>query len=207
MSTLPLYDATGARTGELAVPAEVFGAKPNVAALHQVVVAELAAQRQGTHSTKTRGEVAGSGRKLWRQKGTGRARVGDRRPPHWRGGGGVGTPKPRDYRQRIPKRLKRESLRWALSARASAGEVAVLERLELPEAKTRALAGLLEAMQATGRTLLVTAGKDETVWRCGRNIPGLQIMDAAQITAYDVLAARKVIIAADALPVLKERLA
>ena len=206
MSTLPLFDATGVPAGEMAVPAVVFGAAPNQAMLHQAVLAELAARRQGTHSAKTRSQVSGSTRKLWKQKGTGRARVGDRRPPHWRGGGVAMGPQPRSHRQRLSKHLRKESLRWALSAQASAGEVLLVEPFELAETKTRALKSLLEAMEARGRVLLVLARRDETIWRCGRNLPGLVITGAGEVTAYDVLSARKVIIGADALSLLEERL-
>jgi len=206
MSTLPLYDATGAPAGEMAVPAGVFGAEPNQAALHQTVLAELAARRQGTHSAKTRAQVSGSTRKLWKQKGTGRARVGDRRPPHWRGGGVAMGPQARSHRQRLSKRLKKESLRWALSVQASAGEVLLVEPFELAEAKTSALVSLLEAMEAKGRVLLVLAQREETIWRCGRNLPGLVIAVAGEVNAYDVLAARKVIVGTDALPLLEARL-
>jgi len=207
MSTLPLFDATGAPAGEMTVPATLFGAAPNEVALHQVVQAELAARRQGTQATKTRGDVSGSTRKLWRQKGTGRARVGDRRPPHWRGGGVAMGPHPRSYRQRVSKQLKRESLRWALSAQANGGGVVLVEPFELAEAKTRALASLLEATGARGQALLVLAERSEAIWRCGRNLPGLVVAQASEVQACDVLSARRVVISTDALPRLEARLA
>ncbi len=206
MSTLPLFDASGAAAGEMAVPATVFGAEPNESALHQAVLAELAAQRQGTHAARPRGDVSGSNRKLWRQKGTGRARVGDRRPPHWTGGGVAMGPQPRSHRQRISKRLKKESLRWALSAQAEAGEVLLVEPFEFTEMKTRSLAALLRAMGAEGRVLLVLGERNEDILRCGRNLPGLVVLRAAEVNAHDVLSARKVVICTDALPVLEARL-
>jgi large subunit ribosomal protein L4 len=206
MPTLPVYSIEGAQTGELEVSADVFGGEPNQAVLHQVVVAELAARRQGTASTKTRGEVAGSTRKLWRQKGTGRARVGDRRSPHRVHGGVAMGPRPRSHRQRVSRSVKAEGVRSALSAQVRAGYLTIVEQLELPEAKTRALKAVLDSLGATGRALLVIAEPSETIWRCGRNIPGLSIRAASDITAWDVLTARKVVITKDAIPALEARL-
>jgi large subunit ribosomal protein L4 len=206
MPTLPVYSIEGAQTGELEVSADVFGGEPNQAVLHQVVVAELAARRQGTASTKTRGEVAGSTRKLWRQKGTGRARVGDRRSPHRVHGGVAMGPRPRSHRQRVSRSVKAEGVRSALSAQVRAGYLTIVEQLELPEAKTRALKAVLDSLGATGRALLVIAEPSETIWRCGRNIPGLSIRPASDITAWDVLTARKVVITKDAIPALEARL-
>jgi len=206
MPALPVYDRTGAQTGTLEVSAQVFDRDPNEAVLHEIVVAQLAARRQGTAHAKTRAEVSGSGRKAWRQKGTGRARVGDRRPPHWVGGGVAAGPRMRAHRQRLPRRVKAEGLRSALSARARAGELTIVEPFELPEPKTRALREILDAFDAAGTALLVLAEPDEIIWRCGRNIPGLFIRPAAQVSAYDVMVARKVIIAKDAVPRLEARL-
>jgi large subunit ribosomal protein L4 len=206
MAALPRYDKTGAQAGELEVPTAFAGA-PHAVTLHQAVLAELAGQRQGTHSTKTRGEVAGSGRKLWRQKGTGRARVGDRRPPNRVGGGTVTGPRPRSHDQRLSGRMKQEALRSAVAARVEAGEVMALEAVELPEAKTKALQGLLDALGVSGDVLLVLPEHDALVWRCGRNIEGLRIAVAADINAYDVMAARKVILVQDALSRLEARVA
>lgn len=206
MPTVPVYNQQGSRTGELSLADEVFGLQPNQALLHQVVVAGLAAQRQGTHDTKTRGEVAGSTRKLWRQKGTGRARVGDRRPPHRTGGGVAMGPHPRSYRQRIPRASKLEGLRSALSARVQSGGLLVLESLDIPEPKTKALKAVLDAVGVAGRSLLVLAQPDALIWRCGRNIPGLAIRPACDVNVLDVLSARKLIVVREAIPALEARL-
>ena len=206
MPTLPLYDTNGSRIGELQVSASIFDAAPREALLHQVIVAELAAARQGTAQAKTRGEVSGSGRKLWRQKGTGRARVGDRRPPHRTGGGVAAGPRMRSYSQRLSRRAKAEALRSALSARARAGELTIVDALHLPEPKTKALQQILLALGAEGRALLVLAESGEVIRRCGRNIPGLTMRPAADLTAYDVLAARALIIAKEAILLLEARL-
>lgn len=206
MAALPVYDKTGAHAGELEVPA-AFSASSHSTMLHQAVLAELAGQRQGTSKAKTRGEVAGSGRKLWRQKGTGRSRVGDRRPPGRIGGGTVTGPRPRSYDQRTPARMKQEALRSALSARAEAGDLIVLEAVELAEAKTKALRGLLDAIGVSGDLLLVLPAPDATIWRCGRNLAGVSITVASDVTAYDLMAPRKVILTRDAISRLEARLA
>lgn len=205
MPTLAVYDTAGSQTGELEVSSDVFGAVPNETLLHQVVLARLAAARQGTAHTKTRSEVAGSSRKLWRQKGTGRARVGNRKSPSREGGGVAAGPRMRSYRQRLSRRVRTEALRSALSARARAGELTLLEPFELPEPKTRAVQQVLTALGAEGRTLLVLPEPNQTIWRCARNIPGLSIRPAADLNSYDVMAARTVIIVKDAIPRLEAR--
>ncbi len=206
MPTLPVYNMTGTQSGELELSAEIFGGEPNQALLHQVVVAELAARRQGTSNTKTRGEVAGSTRKLYRQKGTGRARTGDRRSPHKIHGGVAMGPHPRSHRQRVSRSVKVEGVRSALSAQLQAGYLTIVEQLELPEAKTKSLKAILDLLGATGRSLLIIAEPDETIWRCGRNIPGLSIRPASDITAWEVLTARKIVITRDAVSALEARL-
>ena len=206
MPTLPVYDTTGSQTGTLEVSPQVFAADPHEHLLHQFLVADRAAARQGTAQAKTRSEVSGSNRKLWRQKGTGRARVGDRRPPHWRGGGAAMGPRMRSHRQRLPRRMKSEALRSALSVRARAGELTVVDSFALPEPKTKALQGILLALGAQGRVLLVLAEPDQVIWRCGRNIAALQIRPAVDVNAHDVLLAHRVIIAKDAIPRLEARL-
>ncbi len=206
MPTLPVYDITGSQTGELEVSGRVFDAAPNQHLLHQAVVGTLAAARQGTAHTKTRAEVAGSGRKLWRQKGTGRARVGDRRPPHREGGGIAGGPRMRSHRQRLSRRVKAEALRSALSARARAGELSILEPFHLPEPKTAAVQAILAALDVERPALLVLPEPNEIIWRCSRNIPGLTVRPAAEVSSYDIVAPRRVIIVKDAIARLEARL-
>ncbi len=206
MPTVPVYDTQGSQAGELALADGVFGVRPNRALLHQLAVAGQAAQRQGTQDTLTRGEVSGSTRKLWRQKGTGRARVGDRRSPSRKGGGIAMGPHPRSYRQRIPRGAKLEGLRSALSAQVESGALLVLDSLALAEAKTRALKGVLDAVGVNGRALLVIGQPDDVIWRCGRNIAGLSIMPATDINVLDVLSARKVVLTREAIGALEARL-
>jgi large subunit ribosomal protein L4 len=207
MATLPRYDKTGARTDDLEAPARLFEGEPNVSVVHQTTVAGLANQRQGNAHTKTRSEVAGSTRKLYRQKGTGRARVGDSRSPSREGGGVAMGPRRHSHRQEVPARMRAEALRSALASRAAGGDVLVVEAVELAEPKTKLLAGLLDAIGVRGSMLLVLGAHDETVWRAGRNIEGLSILPASDVNAYDVLASRTVVLTQDAVARLEERLA
>jgi large subunit ribosomal protein L4 len=166
-----LYASDGARTGEVELSAEIFGIEPNVAVMHQVVTAQLAAARSGTASTKTRSEVRGGGRKPWRQKGLGRARHGSIRSPQWVGGGVAHGPKPRSYAQRTNKKMKRLALRSALSTRAAAGQIKVVETFENWETpKTKNAVALLDAMGATGKVLLLVEDHEGVALTSFRNI-------------------------------------
>lgn len=183
----PLFKADGSSKGDITLDAEIFGIEPNLAVLHQVVTAQLAAARRGTASTKTRGEVSGGGRKPWRQKGLGRARQGSIRAPHWVGGGVAHGPKPRDYTQRTPKKMKRLALRSALSARASEAAVMVVDDLDWSAPKTKQAIALLEAMGAAGKTLVVLGSIDGVAGRSFRNLPDVVLSEPGQLTPYDVL--------------------
>src|ERR671932_110944 len=151
MPTVDVRSVTGSAVGTVRLDDAVFGVEPNVPVMHQVVTAQLAAARSGTHSTKTRAEVAGGGRKPWRQKGSGRARQGSTRAPHWRGGGIAMGPKPRSYTQRTPKKMIALALRSALSDRAAEGKVVVVERWDFPAPRTRDARAALDAVGLTGR--------------------------------------------------------
>jgi large subunit ribosomal protein L4 len=164
-----------------------------MAVLHQVVTAQLAAKRAGTASTKTRAEVRGGGAKPWRQKGLGRARHGSIRSPIWVGGGIAHGPKPRDYSQRTPKKMKRLALRSALSARASEGAVMVVDSIDWSEPKTRQAKALLEAMGADTKTLVVLNRADTVASKSFRNLVNVQLVDPGHVTAYDVLASDRVV--------------
>jgi large subunit ribosomal protein L4 len=189
----PLYNSAGEAIGELTLDPAVFGIEPNVAVMHQVVTAQLAAARAGTADTKTRGEVRGGGRKPWRQKGLGRARQGSIRAPQFRGGGAVFGPHPRDYRQRTPKKMKRLALRSALSARAAEGQVKVVDSFDWAEPKTKRAAALLRAMQVSGKALVVLGGGDRVAVRSLSNLPQVLLTEPGRLAAYDVLWAQTVI--------------
>lgn len=191
--TAPLFSSDGLRLGEVKLDPEIFGIEPNLAVLHQVVTAQLAGARAGTHKTKKRSEVRGGGAKPWRQKGTGRARAGSIRAPQWRGGGVAHGPEPRDYSQRTPKKMRRLALLSALSARAAENAVMVVEAFDWTAPKTRDAVALLAAVGAAGKTLLVLNSLDEVAGVAFRNLPQVVISEPGHLTAYDVLWARNVI--------------
>ena len=191
--TAALFAGDGTRRGEVDLNPEIFGIEPNLAVLHQVVTAQLAGARAGTHKTKTRAEVRGGGAKPWRQKGTGRARQGSIRSPQWRGGGIAHGPQPRDYGQRTPKKMKRLALHSALSARAAEGAISVIESFDWDTPRTRDGVALLTAIGSTGKTLLVLHRTDETATLAFRNLPQVVIAEPGHLTAYDVLWARQVV--------------
>lgn len=183
----PLFKSDGTSAGDIKLDAEIFGIEPNLDVLHQVVTAQLAAARAGTASTKTRGEVRGGGRKPWRQKGTGRARHGSSRSPIWTGGGVAHGPKPRDYTQRTPKKMKRLALRSALSARASEEAIRVVEDIDWTTPKTSQAVALLSAMDLSGKTILVISQLDGVAGRSFRNLFDVRIIEPGHLTPYDVL--------------------
>ena len=189
-----LFTADGKQTGEVDLNPDIFGIEPNVAVMHQVVTAQLAAARAGTHSTKTRSEVRGGGAKPWRQKGLGRARHGSIRSPQWKGGGVAHGPKPRDYSQRTPKTMKRLALRSALSARAADGRIKVVEDFDVwAEPKTKNATALLEAMGVTGKVLLLAEDHERTAIKSFRNIEGVIASNLGQANTYDVLWAETIV--------------
>ncbi|WP_433251450.1 50S ribosomal protein L4 [Streptosporangium sp. CA-135522] len=188
MSTIDVLDVSGAKTGTVDLPGDIFGAKVNIPLIHQVVVAQLAARRQGTHKAKTRGEVSGGGKKPYRQKGTGRARQGSTRAPQFAGGGIVHGPLPRDYSQKTPKKMKAAALRGALSDRAAGGRIHVVSALiEGETPKTKAALESLRKITDTRSVLMVVDEGDELTWLSLRNAPEVHLLDAGQLNTYDVL--------------------
>ncbi|MET8337276.1 50S ribosomal protein L4 [Streptosporangium canum] len=188
MSTIDVLDVSGAKSGTVDLPGDIFDAKVNIPLIHQVVVAQLAARRQGTHKAKTRGEVSGGGKKPYRQKGTGRARQGSTRAPQFAGGGVVHGPLPRDYSQKTPKKMKAAALRGALSDRANGGRVHVVSALVQGETpKTKAALESLRKITQTRSVLVVVDEGDELTWLSLRNAPEVHLLDAGQLNTYDVL--------------------
>jgi large subunit ribosomal protein L4 len=205
---VPVYNTSGEQVGEMALADSVFGVDVNRAVLHQVVVGYLANRRQGTVATKTRGRVRGGGRKQWRQKGTGHARQGSRRAPHWKGGGTVFGPQPREYRHALPRAMRHLALRSALSARVAEGRLRVLDSLELERPRTRELLGILGRLSlGDTRTLVVTAQSDANVYLSGRNAPDVETTAAMDLNALLVLRARSVVLTRDAVSRLEGVLA
>lgn len=195
-----IVDQTGKKTGSVALPAEIFDVETNIPLMHQVVVAQLAAARQGTHKTKGRGEVSGSGRKPFKQKGTGSARQGSIRAPQHRGGGVVHGPVPRDYSQRTPKKMIRQALLGALSDRARAERLHVVSSLGLGDTPSTKLAAQVIAQTAPGRNVLLVIGREDVVGQKSiRNIAGVHAIHPDQLNAYDVLDCDDIIFTQDAL--------
>ena len=197
----------GAESKTVELPDEIFAAKVNVPLIHQVVVAQQAAARQGTHATKTRGEVRGGGRKPYRQKGTGRARQGSLRAPQYAGGGVVHGPQPRSYVQRTPKKMKAAALRGALSDRLSHGRVLVVSGFvdgDVPRTKD-AVAVLASAVAPGAKVLVVAHRDDEITWKSLRNVPSVHVLTEDQLNTYDVLASDHVVFTEQALTAFVSR--
>jgi large subunit ribosomal protein L4 len=200
---LPLRDAEGADKGEIEVKDSVFAATVNEALLHQAVMILDGNRRQGTRSTKTRGLVRGGGRKPWRQKGTGRARQGSIRSPLWRKGGVAFGPLPKDYRRRLPKRMRRLAVVSALSAKARDGEIVVLESLSLSQPRTKTMRKALESLGAP-KALVLTAEQDTVVWKSIRNLPGSDSLVATEATVRDLLKYPKLVLTVESVRALEE---
>jgi large subunit ribosomal protein L4 len=204
MATLTVKTPAGAAAGNVDVADALFGIEPNVPVLHQVITAQLAARRAGTQSTKTRAEVSGGGIKPWRQKGTGRARQGSTRAPHWTGGGVALGPKPRSYAQRTPKKMIRLALASALSDRAAENKVVVVDDWAWTTPKTKDAIAALGALGIDGRALVVLTPEDEVAWKAFRNLQNVHVITVGELNAYDVLACDWVIFTTKSLPAMKE---
>jgi large subunit ribosomal protein L4 len=198
--TVDCRTATGETAGSVELDEATFGIQPNVPVMHQVVTAQLAAARAGTQSTKTRAEVAGGGRKPFKQKGTGRARQGSERAPHFAGGGVALGPKPRSYRQKTPRKMIQLALRSALSDRAAEGKVMVVDRWPWEEPSTRSARDALSALELAGRVLIVLDRSDEEAYKSFRNLPDVQLLLAAELNAYDVLCNDWIVFTSETLP-------
>lgn len=204
MANVPVLDVAGKKVGTREL-SELFEGEVNVPLMHQVVVAGMAAIRRGTHSTKTRGDVSGGGRKPWRQKGTGRSRQGSNRSPQWAGGGVAHGPHPRDHGVRVNKKMRRGALRSALSDALASDKLAVIRELQFDEPKTKRAAELLDALGADGKVLLVLPAPSDSgaVEKSFRNIRGVRVSYARSLGVYEVLAADRVVFTQDALDVVE----
>ena len=207
---LDVYDIKGKKLDKQAeLPAAIFEVPVNVDLMHQAYVRQMANARAGTHKTKTRSEVRGGGRKPWRQKGTGRARQGSIRAAQWVGGGKVHTPRPRDYSQKMPLKMRRAALRSALSAKAAGQEIVIVDALTLKEGKTQALAEAMNKLAGEGTALLVLPEKNEdyeTVARAGRNLPKAKTLLAQYLNVRDLLGHDKLILPLDTLQAIESHL-
>ena len=204
MPSIQVLNMQGKAAGELNLSDEIFAVTPNVAAMHLVVRSILANKRQGTQSALTRGKVRGGGRKIYRQKGTGNARHHSNRAPQFRHGGVVVAPQPRDYVVNVPKKVRRLAMKSALSSKLSAGDIIVVDKIALNEAKTKLVAKMLKDLGIEKKALLVMAGPDETLIRAARNIESLSSTNVNTLNVYDILRANKLINLQDAVKGIEE---
>ena len=204
MANVKVFNMQGAVVGEIALSDEIFGAEVSVSAMHAVVRAYMNAQRQGTQSAKTRTEVRGGGRKIYRQKGTGNARHHGRRAPQFTHGGVVFAPKPRDYRISVPKKVRRLAMKSALTSKVNESELIVVDNIELAEAKTKNIVAMLKALGADKKALIVTADVNDMVVRASNNIPNVKTAFIGSMNVVDILNCDKMIIAQDAVKRVEE---
>ena len=204
MSTIKVLNMAGAEVGTVELKDSIFGIEPNESVVHEVVKNHLANCRQGTQSALTRAEVSGGGKKPWRQKGTGHARQGSTRAPQWTHGGIVFAPKPRSYSYVLNKKVKRLAMKSALSAKAAAGEIIVVDSIKMDAIKTKDFRTFLGAVKAEGKALVITPAKDEIIVKSARNIPGVETSMANLINVYDILKAKYLVIDKEALAVIEE---
>lgn len=204
MSKFEVKNSEGKAAAEVELAPEVYGIEPNIHVMHHIVTCQMASWRQGTQSTKGRSEVSGGGKKPWRQKGTGRARQGSIRSPQWTHGGIALGPKPRDYSYRLNKKVKRLAIVSALSAKAQAGEMVVIDKIEAAEYKTKTVAAMLKAVDAAKKALIVTPAVDEKLVKSAANLAGVSTTVVGQINTYAVLNGGKLVISADAAKKLEE---
>ena len=204
MSTIKVLNMAGAEVGTVELKDSIFGIEPNESVVHEVVKNHLANCRQGTQSALTRAEVSGGGKKPWRQKGTGHARQGSTRAPQWTHGGIVFAPKPRSYSYVLNKKVKRLAMKSALSAKAAAGEIIVVDSIKMDAIKTKDFRTFLGAVKAEGKSLVITPANDEIIIKSARNIPGVETAMANLINVYDILKAKNLVIDKEALAVIEE---
>lgn len=203
---IPVHNTAGEQVGEVELPAFIFEANINRGLMHQALVRQLANARQGTHKAKSRGEVNYSTAKIYRQKGTGNARHGSRRAPIFVGGGVAHGPKPRDYSQRMPRKMHRAALRSALSAKAQSEDIVVLDRIELDAPKTKTMASIQSKLVGDDSVLLVLANHNENVELSARNLPSVKTLGATYLNIRDLLGYRKLIVPMDALELISDYL-
>jgi large subunit ribosomal protein L4 len=207
MAKVDLYNQSGSKVSEIELNDSVFGIEPNQHVLFEAIVSQRASLRQGTHKTKVRSEVAGGGRKPWRQKGTGRARQGSIRSPQWRGGGTVFGPVPRSYSYKLPRKIRRLAIKSALSSKVLDQKMLVLESLAFEAPKTKEFKGVLSALSVDSKALIVTANLDENVALSARNIPGVTVLTAEGLNVLDVISHDRLIFTQEAVQKVEEVLA
>lgn len=204
MPKVAIYNVSGQEVGDIELSDAVFGIEVNQHVLYEVVKNQLANKRQGTQSAKTRSEVRGGGRKPWRQKGTGRARAGSIRAPHWKGGGVIFAPKPRDYSYSVPKKVKRLAMKSALSSKVQNSELIVIDELNLSAPKTKEMISVLSSVKAAKKALIVTVENNENVIKSSNNIAGVQTVTVNTLNVYDILKYDSFVITKEAVKKVEE---
>lgn len=204
---IPIKNMQGDAVGELEVRDDVFGIEPNEAVMHQAVKRQLANKRQGTADVKTRAEVEGGTHKVYRQKGTGHARQGDNRAPHWRKGGVVGGPTPRSYEQKMPKKMRRLALKSALSVKTKAGQLLILDELGFDAPKTKTMNELLNRLKLDASVLFLLTGEEPNIMKSGRNLPDVKLLNAKYLNVIDLLSHEAVIAPKSAIAVIEQTFA
>ncbi|MDE6385646.1 MAG: 50S ribosomal protein L4 [Eubacterium sp.] len=204
MAQVQVYNQEGRKTSKLELADSVFGIEPNKNAMHLAVVSYLAAQRQGTQSTLTRSEVSGGGAKPWRQKGTGRARQGSTRSPQWTHGGIALGPKPRKYKVSLNKKVRRLAMKSALSSKVAESEMMVLNKIELDEIKTKAMAEVFTKLKAGKKVLLVLPENNDVIYKSARNIEGVKVVTVNTLCVYDILNCNNLVVLKDAAKKIEE---
>lgn len=207
MAKIEVKDASGKKVSDTELSASVFGIEPNVHAMHEVVRAQRAARRAGTHNTLTRGQVRGGGEKPWRQKGTGRARQGTIRAPQWAGGGTVFGPHPRSYAFKVPSKVVKLAMRSALSSKVADGEMVVVDNLSFEKPSTKEAAGILKALELNGRVTLVIGDEDVNTYLSFRNIPEVRVLGVSEANTYDFIDNKALVFTSAALSRIEEVLA
>lgn len=206
MPSIVVFNQTGAEMGKMTLKKEIFGVEPNMQVVYDVVNAERAAMRQGTHKTKNRTEVSGGGRKPWRQKGTGRARQGSIRAPQWRGGGIVFGPTPRSYSVKVNKKVVKLAVKSLLSSRLSTKDLVVVDEFNLEDFKTKTLVQILANLKVEGKTLVITDEENYNLFKAGANIPNVYVQTKAHLSVYDLINADKYVITKAAVKKYEEDL-
>ncbi len=205
MPELALYNIEGQESGNINLKDDIFDVEINEHVVHEAVTAQLAAKRSGTAKTKTRGEVAGGGRKPWRQKGTGRARHGSIRSPLWVGGGTTFGPQPRKYNKKLPKKVKKLAVKSALTAKVEEGNLVIIDSFNFEQPKTKKMVSILDKFNVADKKALIVLGeKNENLYKSARNLPGVRIVTPTKVTVYDVLNSNKVIMNQDAVAKVEE---
>ncbi|OGC23235.1 50S ribosomal protein L4 [candidate division WOR-1 bacterium RIFOXYB2_FULL_42_35] len=206
MTQLPIFDLEGNDLGQFDGPDDVFGRKPNESLVHSCLVWYLASKRRGTHSTKTRAEVSGGGRKPWKQKGTGRARAGSIRSPLWRTGGVIFGPKPRSYTYAFPKKMRKSALKSALSDKVQNGKFKIVADLTLTAAKTKTALAILKKLGVAGKSLIILEDKNELFMKAARNIPGVKLIYINDLNIFDLIYSDWLVVEKSVLAKLQEAL-